>query len=197
MIWTALQTEAAASPREIRPSTSAAAPRCRSRRDREDDAEAEMETRVSDAPLDRPPVAQPEQRRRERGADVHARHPADEHVLPGHVFAPIEARHGVLGDVEEPGRCPGEPESCDLPEPLDAPGATSPVHSAVSSPRAARLLTKRPATMTSGALVQALDRFGITAGPSVKKRMCGFWLAPRMPTWCTQHATQNAALRAG
>jgi hypothetical protein len=32
-------------------------------------------------------------------------------------------------------------------------------------------LTKRPAAMTSGALVQALDQFGMTAGPSVKKRL--------------------------
>ncbi len=88
----------------------------RGRHDREDDAEAEMEARVGDAPLDRPPVAQPKERRRERGADVHARHPADEHVLPGHRLASIEARHRVLGDVEQPGDRPGEPESRDQPD---------------------------------------------------------------------------------
>ena len=146
----------------------------RGRHDREDDAEAQVEAGVDDAPLERPPVAQPEQRRRERGADVHARHPADEHVLPGHVLAPIEARHRVLGDVEEPGRRPGEPEARDLPELLDAPGATSPVHSAVSSPWAApafdeaagrddeRIRAPAHRTTTPATHVRpSLDRFGM------------------------------------
>ena len=63
-------------------------------------------------------LAEPQERRRERGAHVHARHPADEHVLPGNLLAAIEARHGVLGYVEEPGDSPAEPDSRDQPDPL-------------------------------------------------------------------------------
>ena len=92
------------------------------RHDREDHAEAEMPCRGGgDAPLDWPPLAEPEEGRRERGADVHARHPADEHVLPRHGLAPIEPRHRILGDVEQPGDGPGEPDSRNQPDPLARP----------------------------------------------------------------------------
>ncbi len=89
--------------------------------DREDDAEGQMDPCVADAPLERPPAAKPQERRGERGADVHARHPTDEHVPPRHRLTPIEAWHRVLGDVEQPGYSPGEPESRNLPDPLPHP----------------------------------------------------------------------------
>src|SRR6185437_11966672 len=77
-----------------------------------------MQSRVGETAFDRPPVSEPQDRRRERSADVHPGHPSDENVLPRDGTASIEPWHRVLNDVEESGDSPAEPDDSDQPNPL-------------------------------------------------------------------------------
>src|SRR6202034_2727026 len=47
----------------------------------------------------------------ERGANIHAGHPADEHIFPRHGDASIESRHGLLDELNQSGNRPPEPDS--------------------------------------------------------------------------------------
>ena len=127
-----------------------------------------MQSSVDDAPFERPPVAEPQERRRERGADVHARHPADEHVLPRHGLASIKPWHRVLSDVEQPGDSPGEPESRDQPDLLDALEATSRASFCRESPRAEPAFDEAACRDDQRRVAEALVQFGILSGQSVK-----------------------------
>ena len=86
------------------------------------EAEQEVGKRGGRALLDRPAATQPQHRRRERRANVHARHPSDQHVGPRHRprrdrgAAPFPASCGG-----SPGDRPGEPEARDPPNPLTRP----------------------------------------------------------------------------
>ena len=167
--------------------------------DRENDAEARMEPCIPDAPLERPPVPQPEERRRERGADVHGRHPADEHVLPGHGLAPIEARHRVLGDVEQPGRPSRRATVPQSSGSARARGATSPAHSAVGCPEHAPAFDE--AALREDERSEPFDAAPLgwsratCEPPPTDRAVCGVRRAPRSGSTCRRDGPSKSPVR--